>query len=103
MLRAPSLIRATLAWVRRLFAPCFARAPEDVRGAVQVDPGLVVETAPGEVHVASEPARIRMTDTRPRLRVTLVLREACPEQLSRALRSAGVASLSATGAPGRRV
>lgn len=104
-LRAPSLIRASLAWVRRLFAPCFARAPEDVRGAVEVDPSLVVQTAGGEVHVATEPqpARIRITDTRPRLQVTLVLREASPEQLARALESAGIAYLPATGAPGRRV
>ena len=95
------MIRATLAWVRRLLAPCFTRAPEAVRGAVEVDPSLVVETTSGEVHVASEPVRIRITDTRPRLRVTLVLREAAPEQLTRALRSAGVVSLVA-GA-GRRV
>ncbi len=102
MARVPSLIRTTLAWLRRLFAPCFACEPDEVRGAVEVDPTLVVETARDAVHVVSETPAIRLTDTRPRLRVSLVLREVSPELLIRTLASAGVTGLAEPSNPGRR-
>jgi len=105
VLRAPSLIRRTLAWLHRLLAPCFRSSPGDVQGAVEVDSTLTVETASGEVHVSSAPPAVRVTDTRPRLRVTLAVREVTPELLSRTLAGAGIGGatgLRPAADPGRR-